>query len=80
MAIIVTIVVFLLLTLSLVGLLLYAKAKLSPSGKITIKINGEKEIEVDGGGTLLTTLECRYLSSISLWWRWNMYSVYLSGS
>ena len=48
--------VFLLVVLFLVGILLYIKAKLSPSGKITIKINGEKEIIVDGGSTLLSTL------------------------
>ena len=51
-----SIVVFLLVILTLVGILLFVKAKLSPSGKIKIKINGEKEIEVDGGSTLLTTL------------------------
>ena len=51
-----SIVVFLLVILTLVGLLLFVKTKLSPSGKITIKINGEKEIIVDGGNTLLTTL------------------------
>jgi len=51
-----SIIVFLLVLLTLVGVLLFVQAKLSPSGKITIKINGEKEIEVDGGGTLLSTL------------------------
>ena len=51
-----SIVVFLLVIFTLVGLLLFVKTKLSPSGKITIKINGEKEIVVDGGNTLLTTL------------------------
>ena len=50
------IVVFLLVILSLVSILLFLKAKFSPSGKITIKINGEKELIVDGGGTLLSTL------------------------
>jgi Na+-transporting NADH:ubiquinone oxidoreductase subunit F len=40
----------------LVGVLLFVKTKLTPSGKITIKINGKKEIIVDGGNTLLTTL------------------------
>lgn len=54
--IILTIVVFLLLTLLLVGILLFAKAKLSPSGKIRLFINGEKELIVDGGNTLLSTL------------------------
>ncbi|MEC7863614.1 MAG: NADH:ubiquinone reductase (Na(+)-transporting) subunit F [Bacteroidota bacterium] len=51
-----SIVVFLLVMLPLVSILLFVKAKLSPSGKITIKINGEKELSVDGGGTLLSTL------------------------
>jgi Na+-transporting NADH:ubiquinone oxidoreductase subunit F len=53
----VTIVVFLLVITILVLMLLYAKAKLSPSGKITININGgERVLEVSGGGTLLSTL------------------------
>ncbi len=54
--VILTIVFFLGVILLLVSLLLFAKAKLSPSGKIKIEINGEKTIEVDGGSTLLTTL------------------------
>jgi len=53
----ITIVAFLAVVLILVAMLLFVKAKLSPSGKITIDINnGEKVIEVDGGGTLLSTL------------------------
>ena len=51
-----SIVVFLLVIFTLVGLLLFVKAKLSPSGKIKIMINGEKELSVDGGGTLLSVL------------------------
>ena len=51
-----SIVVFLLVIITLVGVLLFVKTKLTPSGKITIKINGKKEIIVDGGNTLLTTL------------------------
>ena len=51
-----SIVVFLLVMLPLVSILLFVKAKLAPSGKITIKINGEKELIVDGGDTLLSTL------------------------
>lgn len=47
---------FLLLILMLVSLLLFAKAKLSPSGLITITINKEKKIEVEGGSTLLNVL------------------------
>jgi Na+-transporting NADH:ubiquinone oxidoreductase subunit F len=53
----VTIAIFLFVTLALTAMLLFAKAKLSPKGKIKININhGDREIEVDGGSTLLTTL------------------------
>lgn len=52
----ITLVVFTAMILLLVSLLLFVKAKLSPAGKIKITINGEKTIEVDGGGTLLSTL------------------------
>lgn len=51
-----TLIVFLMVVLALVSVLLFAKAKLSPSGKIKITINGDKILEVDGGGTLLGTL------------------------
>ena len=51
-----TIIAFLVLILLLVALLLFTKEKLSPSGPVTITINGEKEIEVPSGSTLLTTL------------------------
>ena len=51
-----SIVVFLLVMFVLLSVLLFVKAKLSPSGKIIIKINNEKEIIVDGGNTLLNTL------------------------
>ena len=54
--IILTIAFFLVIILLLVAMLLFAKAKLSPSGQVKITINGEKTIEVDGGGTLLSTL------------------------
>ena len=37
-------------------MLLYAKAKLSPSGPVTISINDDKKIEVASGSTLLSTL------------------------
>lgn len=52
----ITVVVFLVVVLLLVSVLLFAKAKLSPSGKIKITINGETTLEVDGGDTLLSTL------------------------
>ena len=50
-----SIIIFLFVVLLLVFLLLFVKSKLSPQGKLKIKINGEKEIEVDGGSTLLST-------------------------
>jgi len=54
--IVATVVAFLVLTLLLVALLLFVKQKLSPSGPVKIRINGEKEIEVASGSSLLTTL------------------------
>jgi Na+-transporting NADH:ubiquinone oxidoreductase subunit F len=51
-----SIAVFLLFTLLLVALILFAKAKLTPSGLVKITINGDKVIEVPAGGTLLSTL------------------------
>lgn len=54
--VIVSIVVFLVFVLLLVSIILFAKAKLSPSGKVKLLINGEKTIEVDAGGTVLSTL------------------------
>lgn len=51
-----SIAVFLLFTLLLVALILFAKAKLAPSGLVKITINGDKVIEVPAGGTLLATL------------------------
>ena len=50
------VIVFLLMTLILVGLLLFIKAKLTPSGKVKININGDNNIEVDMGGSLLSSL------------------------
>ncbi len=51
-----SIVVFLILILLLVVILLSAKAKLSPSGPVTINVNNEKDMEVSSGSTLLSTL------------------------
>ncbi len=51
-----SIVFSLILILILVTILLVAKAKLLPSGKVKVLINGEREIEVEMGSTLLTTL------------------------
>lgn len=44
------------ITLLLVGLLLFAKSKLLPSGTVHITINQEKELEVEPGNSLLATL------------------------
>ena len=54
--IVTTIIVFLIVVIALTAMLLFAKAKLVGSGKIKITINGEKELEVEGGNTLLNTL------------------------
>jgi len=54
--VIVTVAAFLLIALILVSLLLFVKQKLSPSGPVKITINGEREIEVASGGSLLSTL------------------------
>ena len=54
--VIVSIVIFLFFILLLVSIILFAKAKLSPSGKVKVTLNGEKTLEVDAGGTVLSTL------------------------
>ena len=55
--IITSVVVFLGITLLLVGILLYAKKKLMPSGIVKVSINeGDVEMDTDPGETLLTTL------------------------
>ena len=54
---ILSIIAFLTVMLLLVALLLYAKAKLTPSGEVKLTINeGEKELIVSPGDTVLTTL------------------------
>ena len=54
--IIASIAVFLVVTFVLVGMLLGAKAKLMPSGPVSLFINGDNDVEVSSGSTLLTTL------------------------
>ncbi len=54
--ILISIAIFLLILLSLVAILLFARKKLTPQGKVIITINDEKEMEVDPGSTLLSTL------------------------
>jgi len=51
-----SIIVFFTATFILVSMLLFAKAKLVPSGPVKLKINDENNVEVNSGGTLLTTL------------------------
>lgn len=55
--IITSIIFFLVIVLLLVGILLFAKKKLTPSGSVNISINdGEKELEVEPGSTVLATM------------------------
>ena len=63
--ILVSVGIFLVVTLLLVIVLLVAKSKLVPSGNVKLTINWEKEAEVPIGGTLLSTLQGEniYLSS-----------------
>jgi Na+-transporting NADH:ubiquinone oxidoreductase subunit F len=51
-----SIAVFLIFVLLLVSVILFAKAKLAPSGPVKLTINGQDPIIVDGGSTILTTL------------------------
>jgi Na+-transporting NADH:ubiquinone oxidoreductase subunit F len=63
--ILLSITVFLGITLLLIAMLLFAKSKLTAGGTVKININGEKELEVAPGSTLLSTLsqEKLYLPS-----------------
>jgi len=56
MILIISSVIFLIVTLILVGMLLFARAKLMPTGNVKLIINEESELEVETGSTLLTTL------------------------
>ncbi len=58
MVIVYSIIAFLIVLLALTGLLLYAKAKLVPSGDVEIVLNGDedKPLKVAPGGTLLNAL------------------------
>lgn len=51
-----SITIFLLFNLTVVGLLLFAKSKLSPSGPVKILINKQNIVEAQGGSSLLATL------------------------
>ena len=54
--IITSIVIFFAFNFLLVAVILYAKAKLTPSGLVKIDINGQNTIEVEAGSSILTTL------------------------
>jgi Na+-transporting NADH:ubiquinone oxidoreductase subunit F len=47
---------FTLVVLTLVGIILFAKSKLVPSGPVTINVNDEKDLTVSAGGKLLNVL------------------------
>ncbi len=54
-----SIIAFTLVILALVFILLFAQAKLVQSGDVTVSINGEKDITVAAGSTLLNTLSAQ---------------------
>lgn len=54
--VIISIAVFFIVIMTLVMVLLYAKSKLTPQGKVKLKINEDKEMDIDPGSTLLSSL------------------------
>jgi Na+-transporting NADH:ubiquinone oxidoreductase subunit F len=56
LVIVVSIIVFFVVILSLVMILLFAKSKLTPSGKVTLTVNDDTQFSVQPGSTVLTTL------------------------
>jgi Na+-transporting NADH:ubiquinone oxidoreductase subunit F len=65
MILLVSIISFWLIIIVLVASLLFARNKLAPQGKVNININGEQDVEVSPGSTLLSTLSAQniYLPS-----------------
>ncbi|MDD3876823.1 MAG: NADH:ubiquinone reductase (Na(+)-transporting) subunit F [Bacteroidales bacterium] len=55
----ISVVVFLVILLILIAVLLFARAKLVPSGPVTLTINEEKVFEVSSGSSLLQTLSAQ---------------------
>lgn len=51
-----SVIMFLAIMLMLVGVLLFARHRLVPSGPVKVTINEDKELEANAGGTLLNTL------------------------
>ena len=54
-----SIVIFLLVIILLVAMLLFARKKLTPQGEVTITINDEKDLTVNPGSTILSTLAAK---------------------
>jgi Na+-transporting NADH:ubiquinone oxidoreductase subunit F len=54
-----SIVIFLLVIIFLVAMLLFARKKLTPQGEVTVTINDEKELTVNPGSTILSTLAAK---------------------
>jgi Na+-transporting NADH:ubiquinone oxidoreductase subunit F len=54
--IIASIIIFLIVIIFLVSMLLYARKKLTPQGEVTLTVNEEKELVVNPGSTILSTL------------------------
>jgi len=59
LTILISVAIFLFIILLLVAVLLYTRNKLTPQGKVKIIINDDKELEVDPGSTLLSTLSAQ---------------------
>jgi Na+-transporting NADH:ubiquinone oxidoreductase subunit F len=57
--VVVSIISFLVIILLLVTILLYARNKLAPQGNVKVIINDEKEIEVNPGSSILSTLSAQ---------------------
>jgi len=51
-----SIIIFLIVIMFLVAMLLYARKKLTPQGEVKLTINNEKELIVNPGSTILSTL------------------------
>ena len=71
--------VFLVVVLLLVVILLVAKNFLVPSGNVKLTINGEKELEVASGSTLLNTLSVNGISFLCLRWQGLLRTVQMPG-
>jgi Na+-transporting NADH:ubiquinone oxidoreductase subunit F len=57
--IIASIIIFLIVIIFLVAMLLFARKKLTPQGEVTLTINDDKELTVNPGSTVLSTLSAQ---------------------